>query len=311
MNRRLTTADVPSQFLKDVFLVGSIPQTALRSDPRISYSLYIPPAHYNSDPRKSESPPKLSLLIYIHGTRRMISAIHSELVPFADSTPCAILAPMFPAGLDSPNDLDSYKLLRSETLRSDLSLLSILEEVAERWPGIATEKVYMMGFSGGGQFVHRFLYLYPDRLAAVSVGAPGRSTALDRQKNWPAGIADVEVIFEKTIRVELIREVSIQLVVGDKDSVGHGSKEFWTWLKKMKDAQRGGDSAIVAKKDEKQISRVLGRLQTVQAMHEAWMLEGINAQLDIVEGVAHSSNGVQEAVLRFLRPLIQKREFEY
>ncbi len=80
----------------------------------------------------NDSPPKdkLPLLVYIHGTRRRISAVDSDddLVPFAEATPCAILAPLFPVGLDGPNDLDSYKLVRSKTLRSDLALLAMLDE---------------------------------------------------------------------------------------------------------------------------------------------------------------------------------------
>jgi len=64
-------------------------------------------------------------------------------------------------------------------MRFDLLLLAMLDEVADFWPGIQTEKVYMMGFSRGGQFIHRFLLLHPERLYAVSIGAPGRPTMLD------------------------------------------------------------------------------------------------------------------------------------
>jgi poly(3-hydroxybutyrate) depolymerase len=107
----------------------------------------------------------------VHGTARTWTAIYEEeLISFADRTPCAILAPLFPASLNGPNDLDSYKKLHSPSLRSNLALLSVLDEIAPRWPEIRTDKIFMVGFSGGGQFPHRFLYLYPERLAAVGVG---------------------------------------------------------------------------------------------------------------------------------------------
>jgi hypothetical protein len=35
----LTTASVPHQFLASAYLVGHIPQTALQSDKRVSYTL--------------------------------------------------------------------------------------------------------------------------------------------------------------------------------------------------------------------------------------------------------------------------------
>ncbi|RAK94840.1 uncharacterized protein BO80DRAFT_292835, partial [Aspergillus ibericus CBS 121593] len=212
MNIPLTTPEVPPQFLKPAFLVGHIPQRTLAADPRVSYALYIPPAHYNPDPNRSTTTtapynnPKLPLLVTIHGTSRNPTPLRTTLPPFANSTPCAILAPLFPANIDGPNDLDSYKLLRSRTLRSDLALLSILDEIATVWPGLDTEKIYLMGFSGGGQFAHRFLYIHPERLMAVSVGAPGRVTMLDEAGKWPGGVGDVEGVFGKGVRRDLIRQ---------------------------------------------------------------------------------------------------------
>ena len=37
-------------------------------------------------------------------------------------------------------------------------------------------KPSLHGFSGGGQFSNRFALLHPDRVSAVSIGAPGRIT---------------------------------------------------------------------------------------------------------------------------------------
>ena len=43
------------------------------------------------------------------------------------------------------------------------------------------------GFSGGAQFAHRFLYIHPGRLRAVSLGAPGLVTMLDETRAWWVG----------------------------------------------------------------------------------------------------------------------------
>lgn len=41
-------------------------------------------------------------------------------------------------------------------VKHDLLLLQMLEEVSICWPGIDTRKFFLAGFSGGGQFAHRF-----------------------------------------------------------------------------------------------------------------------------------------------------------
>lgn len=297
MDGALTTANVPAKFLDDVYFVGHVPLMALQVDPRISYALYVPESQYNPDPDgegpNSSTAKKLPLLVYLHGTGRSIVAIYNELVPFADSTPCAILAPLFPAGMDGPNDIDSFKELRSESLRSDLGLLSVLDQVAYRWPGIETDKVAMMGFSGGGQFVQRFLYLYPERLAVVSVGAPGRPTFLDDTQDWPVGVADVDTVFNRTISTESIGDIPIQLVVGSEDVELHGDEEFWEWEREVL-----GSGGLPPMNET--------RLESIQELHTSWEQAGIASQLDIVDGVAHNETGVRKTVLQFLQPWIQK-----
>ncbi|KAI2604023.1 alpha/beta-hydrolase [Hypoxylon fragiforme] len=305
VNRLLSTTEVPPRFLNSALLVGHIPHKALASDSRVSYSLYVPPRHYGFDAGLVSAPAKLPLLISVHGTRRYFNDI-KDLVPFAESTPCAILTPLFPTGLDSPMDIDSYKVLKSRTLRSDLALLSMLDEVAYRWPGIDTDKVFLMGFSGGGQFVHRFLYLYPERLAAASVGAPGRVTHLDGEKNWPNGIKDVETVLGKAVDTELIKQVPIQLVIGGEDYKIPGGDEFWQWVRELK-AQRTGKVADGTAPDGLQPLVDQGRTDTLRELRDSWKALGIEAQLDVVPGVEHDSGGVRECVLAFLLPLIQKR----
>ncbi|KAI1455777.1 alpha/beta-hydrolase [Annulohypoxylon moriforme] len=298
-NRPLTARDIPPQFLKSTLFTGHIPHRALASDPRLSYALYVPPQHYSHGAGAPPAGSKVPLLVSVHGTRRYVYDVY-ELAPFADSTGCAILAPLFPTGLDGPDDIDSYKLLRSKTLRSDLALLSMLDEVAVRWPDIDTEKIFLMGFSGGGQFAHRFLYLYPERLAAVSVGAPGHATVLDDRENWPVGVKDADAIFGKSIDKALIKQVPIQLVVGSADVKVHGGEEFWTWMQQFK-AQRGAATT--------EATRLLpmnqGRLETMHNLRKLWEQNGIEAQLDIVADVAHDVRGVRESALAFLKPWIQ------
>ncbi|KAG9527967.1 poly hydrolase, partial [Aureobasidium melanogenum] len=305
----LTTKDVPPQFLEAAFMVGHVPQMALQSDPRVSYSLYVPPEPYKSLAANTDdnNTRKLPLLVNIHGTRRNLSAIYGDLKTFADSTPCAVLQPLFPAGLQGPNDLDSYKKLRSKSVYSDLALLSVLDEVAMRWPHIDTTKIFLMGFSGGGQFAQRFLYIYPDRLSAVSIGAPGKVTVLDDQQDWPKGTKNVQHVFDRPIDLDLIKAVNIHMVVGSKDIGAHGGDDFKKWQQamkaKVKDAGSDEEAALTNNIDVPGAGQ--GRLGTLQDIQRSWKNQGIETQLDIVDGVGHSADGVRGCVLDFFRPIMR------
>lgn len=296
MDRPFSTSDIPKKLHKACLMVGHVPLKASAYDPRVSYALYVPPTRYDADP----NPTKLPLLVWIHGTGRKWDMLYEhEMVSFADRMPCAILSPLFPVGLDGPNDLDSYKLLHSSTLRSDLALLEILNEVADRWPGIRTDKIFMKGFSGGGQFAHRFLYLYPERLAAISVGAPGRVTDLNFSSDWPLGVADARILFDREVVPRNIRKVPIQLVVGSEDNRVHGGEEFWSWLQELSGntTKQPAPPALPGMKN--------GRLQTLEDLHRSWKNNGISSQLDIVPSIAHEAEKVCPYMLRFLGPFIE------
>jgi alkanesulfonate monooxygenase SsuD/methylene tetrahydromethanopterin reductase-like flavin-dependent oxidoreductase (luciferase family) len=94
-----------------------------------------------------------------------------------------------------------------------------------------------------------------------------------------------------------MKEVKVQMVVGEEDNVVHGGEAFWEWIEKMKGKSGGGKSGQLAR------MRV-GRLETLRELCEEWRGAGIEVRFDVVPGVAHDSVGVLETVLKFLEPLI-------
>jgi pimeloyl-ACP methyl ester carboxylesterase len=76
----------------------------------------------------------------------------------------------------------------------------------------------LFGYSGGGHFAHRFYYLHPQRLHAVSVGAPGSVTLLDDSRDWWVGTRNVRALFGRGIDLDALRAVPVQLVVGAADT---------------------------------------------------------------------------------------------
>ena len=169
-----------------------------------------------------------------------------------------------------------------------------------------------MGFSGGGQFAHRFLYLYPERIKAVSIGAPGTVTLLDASIDWPRGIKNTQELFNRDVNLaEMGRVIGIQLVVGADDVAIHGGEEFWRWLEetksKFKLEEKGDDDQRVVSGGRGENMRV-GRLETIRKLKEDWNEKGVEARLDIVPAVAHDWRGVQSTMLDFLGPLIEEQE---
>ena len=310
-----STANVPPQFLKPAFLTGCVPFKTLDTEPRVSYTLYIPETCYNPDPSLRHSKdaaqlhpayhlPKLPLVVTVHGTRRHAEQCRDSLIFLAETMHVAILAPLFPAGPNGLQSLNNYKLLRDDTLRADTAMIDILQEVKQFWLGLATEEVFMIGFSGGGQFVHRFMYLYPSRLTAVSIGAPGRVTELDYQHKWPAGIKDVAERFDGAVLdLDMIRKVPIQLVVGALDTETHGGEEFWEWLEAMKKREKDSNDHISTEDKE---MKTTNRVETLKRIKKDWQRHSIQCQLDIVDDAGHERQKVIRAVEEFLRPHIER-----
>lgn len=260
--------------------LGATPFFASRADPRVSYCLFVP---RDRAPRRG-----MPVAVAVHGTGRGAESYRNALAGWAGRAGCLVVAPLFPAGLEGPYEIESYKLI-DERFRSDTILLSILDEVAERW-GAVTDQVLLHGFSGGGHFAHRFLYLHPDRLLAVSIGAPGMVTRLDSASPWWLGTADIEERFGVRLDLDEIRRVHVQMVIGANDT------ETWEitlspdnphWLP---DCNAAGPTR-------------LARMESLKASFER---HGIAVRHDVVPAVAHEGMKLIDTVTAFFDDVLRK-----
>jgi poly(3-hydroxybutyrate) depolymerase len=261
------------------YLRGATTLFASQVDQRLHYCLYVPHALTEDD--------KAPLIVIQHGTARTATKYRNAFRDFADKHGVVILTPVFPAGLVDPDDIHNYKFIEYRGIRFDRLLLAIVDEVADRFP-VAPERFYLHGFSGGGQFTHRFLYLHPDRLAAASIGAPGRITQLDHTLPWWLGTKDFEERFGQPIDFDALRRVPIQLVVGAADT------ETW-------EINNPGDSNWMDGAEQTGQTRV-ERLRTLERNYRA---HGLQVTFDLVEGVGHIGSGVLDAVRRFFAEIIR------
>ena len=243
---------------------GATPFFVLQADPRVSYCLYVPESYEESGTQDYD------LIVLMHGTERGAATYRDKFADFAADHNCIVLAPLFPVGLAGPGDLDSYKLIRFGGFEFDHLLLAMVDEVAEKYR-LKSRRFMLHGFSGGGHFAHRFLYFHPDRLQAVSIGAPGVVTLLDEERDWWVGVRDIKDRFGVQIDMNALQAVPVQMVVGSQDT------QTWeitipedsAWWKE-------GANAAGATRIE--------RLRSLEASFEA---QGVGALFDLIPDITH------------------------
>lgn len=140
------------------------------------------------------------------------------------------------------------------------------------------KRFYLHGYSGGGQFAHRFLYLHPARLRGVSIGAPGSITHPTRARSWPGGIGDAEKMFGSEPDFALIAEVPVQILVGEKDT----------------------ETGMLSRDDVAGATRV----ERAKYLHSKLVERGVSATLSIVPDVAHDGNKCLPTVESWLSGLL-------
>ncbi|KAJ7623640.1 poly hydrolase [Roridomyces roridus] len=234
-------------------LTGKTPFFACTEDPRFSFGLYVPKSHDFDGPR-------LPLLVVVHGTRRQTGGYINQLQRFSEQHRIVIFCPLFPAGIIEPFDVHNYKGLLYKDIRFDLVLLAMLKQAAETWK-IDISRFFLHGFSGGGQFAHRFLYIHPTRLRGVSIGAPGSITRPTKTHVWPADLGDAKEVFAIEPDFALIAKVEVQVLVGEKDT----------------------DTSMLSRDDITGATRV----DRAKYLHGALVERGVSATLSVVPGVAH------------------------
>jgi pimeloyl-ACP methyl ester carboxylesterase len=259
--------------------VGGTPFFASQHDQRLFYALYVPKDHTpDAEP--------LPLVVIQHGTGRSAELYRDRWKEFAIEHRCVILTPLFPAGLVEKGELHSFKFLEYQGIRFDEELLHIVDEAATTF-NARGDRFYLHGFSGGGQFAHRFFYAHPDRLAGVSIGAPGRITQLDDSLPWWLGTGGFEERFGVRIDLDALRRVPVQLVVGAEDV------ETWEIMNPggpnwMDGVEATGDTRVA-------------RLETLR---DNFVSQGIAVRFDLVPGVAHRGTGVVPVVQDFFGGLL-------
>lgn len=258
---------------------GVTPLLSCRADPRFSYSLFIPPRLRGTE--------RVPLLVSVHGSLRGVESSRDAFADFARWHGAVVLAPLFPADPLGDGNEDGYKYLAEGDIRYDRLLLAMVAEAESRL-GLDFDRFCLAGFSGGAHFAHRFLLLHPERLRAVSIGAPGSVTLIDPKRGWWVGTRDMERLFGRAPDLEAMRRVPVHLAIGDSDletaSITHrpGSRHW------MADANRAGANRI---------ARLTSLRRNLQA-------QGLAVRHDIIPGAAHDFAAVAERARDFFHDVL-------
>ena len=237
---------------------------ALLADRRFSYYLYYPAGRTSCD----------HLFVLVHGTERSAEWYRNSFRCFADAHNAAVLAPLFPAGMPGKDDIENYAYLRHGGIPYDTILLRMIEEAKQHIP-VNSKTFLLHGFSAGGQFVHRFFYLYPEWLKAVSIGAPGRITLPDNSLPWIEGTEDSEERFGRKVDLQKLAQVPVQVIVGEDDT----------------ELLLDGD-------------RTKTRLEDNRRLAAALREKGVGVQLDLVKGAGHDGRNLLPDVMAFFEKVL-------
>lgn len=152
------------------------------------------------------------VIVTVHGISRNAAEHMMRLREMAESTGAAIIAPYF-----SHREYRGYQQLECRTgARADLALRDMLSDFSE-FSGIGTNRIKLAGFSGGGQFAHRFAMFHADRVETCVCIAAGWYSWPDRDTPYPLGLGQGRKLAGTPLHPGW-EQVPIHVLVGSRDN---------------------------------------------------------------------------------------------
>ncbi|MEQ1741658.1 MAG: hypothetical protein ABL869_04045 [Candidatus Nitrotoga sp.] len=181
---------------------GVILQRTLQMDASQNYFLYIP--HHGGNNAR--------IFVTVHGISRNVKEHAKRFAAFSEKFGVVMIAPYFPA-----DRFPDYQRLGHKGKRADIVLNEIVSEVAQL-TGASADKLYLFGYSGGAQFVHRYMLAYPERVAKIVLGAPGWYTLPDPTIEYPVGIKESRRLPRIQFNPVQFLHIPVCVLVGEKDN---------------------------------------------------------------------------------------------
>lgn len=220
---------------------------------------------YSYTPRSASQATGHSLLVTVHGISRNALEVITQFAPHAEERGFIVIAPQFGEG-----EFDDYQRLgrMGHGPRADRALNDAVDSFS-RSRGIEFDRQFYFGFSGGGQFVHRYAMAYPERVSAAIVAAAGWYTSPDSRRRYPRGLRVAGALPGVRLEPESFLQVPILTLVGDRDVSRDASVRVRPWL----DREQGRSRVERAKRWTKLMQDAAERIG-VDGRHEFAELPG-------------------------------------
>lgn len=187
---------------------GVVTARTLEDQPGGAYFLYVP--------RSTPSPRQI--LVAVHGISRNAREHIEVFQSHAEAYGVVLVAPLF-----DEESFRGYQRLvvptpRAGVRRADLSLRQILADVT-RSTGVASERFYLFGHSGGAQFAHRYAMAYPDSVERYVISAAGWYTPPDLSVRYPYGMKPRRKGGMPDLDINAFLRIPACVLVGANDTV--------------------------------------------------------------------------------------------
>ena len=155
----------------------------------------------------------LPLFIVVHGIGRRAIDQARLFAPFMEAIGGTLIAPVFESIRFS-----GYQRLRlsGKGCRPDLALQQLIKKVQGGMEK-ARQPVVMFGYSGGGQFVHRYAMAYPRQVKRMAVAAPGWFTFPDMRIKFPQGLLKSSALPDLNFDASRFLKIPSMVLVGEND----------------------------------------------------------------------------------------------
>jgi pimeloyl-ACP methyl ester carboxylesterase len=194
---------------------------------------------------------------------------------YAEKYNCILLAPHF----DEITFDNDYQRLNLDGKRSDLRLNAIVDTVKTAFPELKNTKLKLFGFSGGGQFVHRYCAFHPDMVDRAVIGASGWYMWPDQELDYPLG-TNLKSFPNVNEKIDLVRYVQSDMLV----IVGENDEKQGAFRDNYKDA----DLDIIQGENRlERAKRWVNELNIIAYKNNV----KCGVQLKVAENTAHEING--------------------
>ncbi len=184
---------------------GKIYHRTIDGMSQMNYFVYIP----------MKSRDETRIMYTIHGISRNAEEHIRGFIPQAERYGAAIIAPLFTRA-----DFPRYQQLGTSVNqeRADMAFDHVLQD-AHEYLGIPPAPMRMFGFSGGGQFVHRYAMFYPKRVTRMVLAAPGWYTFPDPERKYPYGIKSSLDWPNLRFAMEKFLQIPTRVLIGEEDDL--------------------------------------------------------------------------------------------